>query len=95
MIKLETSAEDSFWQEKMIRHINECTSLDELKEIATLLTKIATTRQTAVKWLVHENMDLMTKDLTNWIDEVKELEPEWMAKVQRPKPWPGDLETQS
>lgn len=95
MIKLETSAEDGFWQEKMIRHINECTSLDELKEIATLLTKIATTRQTAVKWLVHENMDLMTKDLTNWIDEVKEIEPDWMAKVQRPKPWPGDPETQS
>jgi hypothetical protein len=90
MIKLETSAEDSFWQEKMIRHINESTSLDELKEIATLLTKLATTRQTAVKWLVHENMDLMTKGLNDWIDESKELEPEWMSKVQKPKPWTGD-----
>jgi hypothetical protein len=90
MIKLETSAEDSFWQEKMIRHINESTSLDELKEIATLLTKLATTRQTAVKWLVHENMDLMTKGLNDCIDEPKELEPEWMSKVQKPKPWTGD-----
>jgi hypothetical protein len=95
MKKLETSAEDSFWQERMIRHINECTSIEELREIGTLLAKIATTRQTAVKWLVEENMDLMEQSLTNWVDEAKEIEPDWMAKVERPKPWPGDLETQS
>ena len=79
MLKLETSAEDSFWQEKMIRHINECNSLAELKEIASLLTKIATTRQTAVKWLVQENLDLMAGGLTDW-----------ESKLKKPNPYPGN-----
>lgn len=83
MLKLETSAEDSFWQEKMIRHINECTSLEELKEISRLLTKIATTRQTAVKWLVHENLDLMAGELNKTFNE-------WEEKLNRPNPYPGN-----
>jgi hypothetical protein len=62
MLKFEMSPEDSFWQEKMIRQINECNSVSELKEIATLLTKIATQRQIAIKGLVSDAMDLMQEN---------------------------------
>lgn len=58
-MKFEFSAEDLFWQEKMIRQINDCTSVDELRQIAVLLTKIATTRQVAIKGLVADALDLM------------------------------------
>jgi hypothetical protein len=74
MLKFESSAEDLFWQEKMFRTINDCTSLSELKEIAVLLTKIATTRQMAIKGLVNDALDLMhenysskAKDITDSI----------------------------
>jgi hypothetical protein len=59
MLQFEMSPEDSFWQEKMIRSINECSSMSELKEMATLLAKIATMRQVAIKGLVKDAMDLM------------------------------------
>ena len=59
MLQFEAGPEEMFWQEKMIRQINESTSLDEVKEIAVLLTKIATTRQIAIKGLVKDAMDLM------------------------------------
>jgi hypothetical protein len=62
MLKFESSAEDLFWQEKMFRTINDCTSLNELKEIAVLLTKIATTRQMAIKGLVNDALDLMQEN---------------------------------
>ena len=52
--------EEMFWQEKMIRQINECNSMSELKEMATLLTKIATQRQVAIKGLVKDAMEQMT-----------------------------------
>ena len=61
MLQFEAGPEEMFWQEKMIRQINDCTSLDELKEIAVLLTKIATTRQIAIKGLVKDAMELMQK----------------------------------
>jgi hypothetical protein len=69
MLKFESSAEDLFWQEKMFRTINECTSLSELKEIAVLLTKIATTRQIAIKGLVNDALDLMHE---NYSSKVKD-----------------------
>jgi hypothetical protein len=69
MLKFESSAEDLFWQEKMFRTINECTSLSELKEIAVLLTKIATTRQMAIKGLVNDALDLMQE---NYSSKVKD-----------------------
>jgi len=59
MLKFEMSPEDMFWQEKTIRSINECTSLEEVKEMAVLLTKIAATRQIAIKGLVKDAMELM------------------------------------
>jgi hypothetical protein len=65
MLKFESSAEDLFWQEKMFRTINDCTSLSELKEIAVLLTKIATTRQMAIKGLVNDALDLMHENYSN------------------------------
>ena len=49
MLQFEMGPEEAFWQEKMIRSINECSSMSELKEMATLLTKIATMRQVAIK----------------------------------------------
>jgi len=59
MLKFEMSPEDLFWQEKTIRSINESTSLEEVKEMAVLLTKIAATRQIAIKGLVKDAMELM------------------------------------
>jgi len=69
MLKFESSVEDLFWQEKMFRTINECTSLSELKEIAVLLTKIATTRQIAIKGLVNDALDLMQENYSSKIKD--------------------------
>jgi hypothetical protein len=69
MLKFESSAEDLFWQEKMFRTINERTSLSELKEIAVLLTKIATTRQIAIKGLVNDALDLMQENYSSKIKD--------------------------
>ena len=69
MLQFEMSPEDSFWQEKMIRSINECSSMSELKEMATLLAKIATMRQVAIKGLVKDAMDLMGKQITHNIPD--------------------------
>jgi hypothetical protein len=69
MLKFESSTEDLFWQEKMFRTINECTSLSELKEIAVLLTKIATTRQMAIKGLVNDALDLMQENYSSKIKD--------------------------
>lgn len=57
------SPEDMFWQEKMLRHIKECESKDELRKIAELLVKIAVTRQIAIKGLVKDAMELMQQNL--------------------------------
>lgn len=59
MLQFEMGPEEAFWQEKMIRSINECSSMSELKEMATLLTRIAAQRQVAIKGLVKDAMDLM------------------------------------
>ena len=58
-LKFEFSPEEMFWQEKMIRQINECNSMSELKEMAKLLVKISTQRQIAIKGLVKDAMELM------------------------------------
>jgi hypothetical protein len=69
MLQFEMGPEEAFWQEKMIRSINECNSVSELKEMATLLTKIATMRQVAIKGLVKDAMDLMGKQITHSIPD--------------------------
>jgi hypothetical protein len=70
MLKFEMSPEDMFWQEKMIRSINDCTSMSELKEMATLLTKIATTRQVAIKGLVNDAMELMQENYSHKLQDI-------------------------
>ena len=65
MLKFEMSPEDMFWQEKMMRQINDCNSISELKEIATLLTKIATQRQMAIKGLVADAIELMQENYSH------------------------------
>ena len=65
MLKFEMSPEDMFWQEKMIRSINYCNSMNELKEMATLLTKIATQRQVAIKGLINDAMELMQENYSH------------------------------
>jgi hypothetical protein len=69
MLKFESSTEYLFWKEKMFRTINECTSLSELKEISVLLTKIATTRQIAIKGLVNDALDLMQENYSSKIKD--------------------------
>ena len=69
MLQFEMGPEEAFWQEKMMRSINECNSVSELKEMATLLTKIATMRQVAIKGLVKDAMDLMGKQITHSIPD--------------------------
>jgi len=72
MLKFEQSTEDSFWQEKMIRSIKDCTSLGELKEMAILLTKIATQRQIAIKGLVKDALELMQENYSHKLQEHKD-----------------------
>ena len=57
------SPEDMFWQEKMLRHIKECESKEELQKMAELLVKIAVNRQIAIKGLVKDAMELMQQNL--------------------------------
>ena len=59
MLQFILSPEDMFWQEKITRQINDCSSIAELREMAVLLTKIATTRQVVIKGLVKDSLDLM------------------------------------
>ena len=51
---IEPSLTDKFWEEKVKRSIQESTSVKELREIATLLVTIATTRQGVIRGLVKD-----------------------------------------
>lgn len=57
MLKFEDSPEEEFWKVKMERYIDDCSSVDELKQIAKLLVNLSATRQVAIKALVKENLD--------------------------------------
>ena len=52
--QIEPSIGDKFWLEKIKRSIQECNSVSELKEMATLLAQIATTRQGVIRGLVQD-----------------------------------------
>lgn len=52
--QIEPSIDDKFWLEKIKRSIQECNSVSELKEMATLLAQIATTRQGVIMGLVQD-----------------------------------------
>ena len=63
MLTFETSPEEEFWKVKMKRYIQDCSSLSELKEMATLLVEIAATRQTVIKGLVDDALTQMESEL--------------------------------
>ena len=63
MLTFETSPEEEFWKVRMKRYIQDCSSLSELKEMATLLVEIAATRQTVIKGLVKDALDQMESKL--------------------------------
>ena len=64
MLTFETSPEEEFWKVKMKRYIQDCSSLSELKEMATLLVEIAATRQTVIQGLVKDALDQMESKLS-------------------------------
>lgn len=51
---IEPSIDDLFWEEKIKRTIEECNSVYALKEMATLLARIATQRQGVIRALVKD-----------------------------------------
>ena len=62
--------EDKFWEEKLKRSIEECNSVSTLKEMATLLARIATQRQGIIRGLVQDmfifnNVAVEQDDLNN------------------------------
>ena len=57
MLNFEQSPEEEFWKVKMTRYIEDCSSVEELKQIATLLVKLAATRQCVIKGLVKDSLD--------------------------------------
>jgi hypothetical protein len=68
--QIEPSMEDKFWEEKIKRSIDECNSVSTLKEMATLLARIATQRQGVIRGLVQDmfifnNVAVEQDDLTN------------------------------
>lgn len=68
--QVEPSMEDKFWEEKIKRSIEECNSVSVLKEMATLLARIATQRQGVIRGLVQDmfifnNVAVEQSDLTN------------------------------
>ena len=63
MLTFENSPEEEFWKVKMERYIADCSSISELKEVATLLVRIAATRQCVIKGLVKDTLDNMGSQL--------------------------------
>ena len=68
--QIEPSMEDKFWEEKIKRSIEECNSVSALKEMATLLARIATQRQGIIRGLVQDmfifnNVAVEQDDLNN------------------------------
>lgn len=68
--QIEPSMEDKFWEEKIKRSIEECNSVSTLKEMATLLARIATQRQGVIRGLVQDlfifnNVAVEQGDITN------------------------------
>ena len=52
--EIEPSLDDKFWEEKVKRSIQECNSVEDLKEMATLLLRIATQRQGVIRGLAQD-----------------------------------------
>lgn len=52
--EIDPSMDDLFWEEKIKRTIQECNSVSTLKEMATLLARIATQRQGVIRGLIKD-----------------------------------------
>jgi hypothetical protein len=65
--QIEPSIDDKFWLEKTKRAIQECNSVSALREMATLLAQIATTRQGCIRGLV-QDMFIFTNTAVNQDD---------------------------
>jgi hypothetical protein len=52
--QIEPTLDDKFWEEKVKRSIQDCNSVSALKEMATLLVRIATQRQVVIRGLVQD-----------------------------------------
>ena len=63
MLSFESSPEEEFWKVKMERAIEDCNSVYELKQIATMLVELAATRQCVIKGLVRDSLDRMESEL--------------------------------
>jgi hypothetical protein len=68
--QIEPSIDDKFWLEKIKRSIQDCGSMSELKEMATLLAQIATNRQGVIRGLVQDmfifnNVAINQDDIAN------------------------------
>ena len=63
MLTFKSAPEEEFWKVKMERYIQDCSSVSDLKEVATLLVHIAATRQTVIKGLVEDALDQMDSQL--------------------------------
>jgi hypothetical protein len=68
--QIEPTIDDKFWLEKIKRSIQDCGSMGELKEMATLLAQIATNRQGVIRGLVQDmfifnNVAINEDDIAN------------------------------
>lgn len=68
--EIEPSLDDKFWEEKTKRLIQDCNSVSQLKEIATHLLRLSTSRQGAIRGLVKDiwvfnNVSIDTNDFAN------------------------------
>lgn len=68
--QIEPTLDDKFWLEKVKRSIQDCDSVSALKEMATLLAKIATQRQGVIRGLVQDmfifqNVSINQDDIAN------------------------------
>ena len=68
--QIEPTLDDKFWLEKIKRSIQECDSVSTLKEMATLLVRIATQRQGVIRGLVQDmfifqNVSINQDDIAN------------------------------
>lgn len=68
--QIEPSIDDLFWEEKIKRSIDDCSSVETLREMARLLARIATQRQGVIRGLVQDlfifkNVAVEQDDLAN------------------------------
>ena len=71
-LHFQESTEEAFWKEKLLRLIGNCSSVYELREMATYLVKIAATRQSVINGLIKENLDQMHRQMDEHLAHSKE-----------------------